>query len=62
MTLELPGDIAWPLHRIATSGKYHDSLHVIESEWSLLDLQQANEVLDAYEDAEAQAIEEADCG
>lgn len=45
----------WPLHRIATSGRYHDSLHAISTEWSLVDVWQANDVIDALADAEARA-------
>lgn len=45
----------WPLHRVATSGRYHDSLHVISTEWSLLDVWQANDVIDALAEAEVRA-------
>lgn len=43
------------MHRIATSRRYSDSLHTIETEWSVEDVMLANEVLDALEDAEIRA-------
>lgn len=52
MTLKLPATVCWPIHRVATSGKYQDSLREIEMEWSLTDLWDANAVLDAMTDAE----------
>jgi hypothetical protein len=51
----VPAGIWWPAHRIAVSGRYHDSLHTIMSEWSLADVVQVNELLDAIEAAEAEA-------
>lgn len=45
----------WPLHRVATSGKYSDSLHIISTEWTLVDVWQANDVIDAHDDAAARA-------
>jgi len=41
------------------SRRYSDSLHVILTEWSLADVCDANDVLDALEDAEARALEDA---
>lgn len=45
----------WPLHRVATSGRYHDPLHVIETEWSVRDLLVA---LDVIEELDRVASEE----
>lgn len=59
MTLEIPARVPWALHRIATSRRYTDSLHTIATEWSLVDLYDAHAVLDALEDAEAQALDDA---
>lgn len=56
--LTIPGHIPWPVHRVATSGYYHDALSDIMTRWSLSDVMDANEVIDAYEDAKAQAQEE----
>lgn len=58
MHFELPAEIEWALHRVATSGRYHDSLDTIATRWSLADLFDAHDVLDALEDAEAEAWEQ----
>ena len=47
------------VHRIATSRRYSDPLHTIMTRWSLVDVFEANLVLDALEDAEAAALERA---
>lgn len=51
MTLRLPAHIPWSVHRVATSGRYPDALHMILSEWSWADVMDAIAVLDAFEDA-----------
>ena len=56
--MRLPPEVSWPVHRVATSRRYADSLHVILTEWSLADVWDANAVLDALEDAEARAMED----
>jgi hypothetical protein len=56
ISFELPAYIDWRFHRIATSGHYHDGLHTIETEWSLADVFEANEVIDAIEHAQAEAM------
>lgn len=43
------------MHRVATSRRYTDSLHTILTQWSVVDVFEANLVLDAIEDAEARA-------
>lgn len=58
MTLEVPGHLPWPVHRVATSGYYRDSFVEIMTQWSLADVINANDVIDAYEDAKARAAEE----
>lgn len=55
MTLELPAHIPWALHRVATSRRYTDSLHAIATQWGLADVLDASDVLDAIENAEAEA-------
>jgi hypothetical protein len=50
--------VPWIVHRIATSRRYTDSLHTILTEWSLEQVLEANDVLDAIEDAERRAWEE----
>jgi len=45
------------VHRVATSGYYNDSLTEIMTQWSLSDVVDANIVIDAYEDAKAEAQE-----
>lgn len=50
------------MHRVATSRRYADSLHVILTEWSLADVYAANAVIDALEDAEARAHKEGSRG
>jgi len=52
--MKVPGHVAWPVHRIATSGYYRDSLVEIMTRWSLSDVVDANEVIDALEDVKAQ--------
>jgi hypothetical protein len=47
---------------VATSGKYTDSLHTILTEWSLMDVQEANAVLDAFDDAAERAHARAAAG
>jgi hypothetical protein len=41
--------------RIATHPRIRDSLHTIQTDWSLDDLMQAHDVVDALEDAESRA-------
>lgn len=57
--IRLPEGVPWPVHRVATSRRYTDSLHTILTEWSLADVWTANAVLDAIEDAERRQQEEA---
>jgi hypothetical protein len=56
--IRIPPGVAWPVHRVATSGRYQDSLHTILTEWSIADVWDANDVLDAMEDAERRAWDE----
>ena len=49
--VEIPVDIDWLTHRVATSDRYSDSLSEIEEKWSLLDLLKAHAVLDMLETA-----------
>ena len=53
--IHLPEEVPWLVHRVATSRRYSDSLHTILTQWSVLDVFEANLVLDAIEDAEARA-------
>jgi hypothetical protein len=48
----VPPGVLWPLHRVATSGRYHDSLHIISTEWSVADVYDANDLIDALAAAE----------
>lgn len=59
MTLTLSAEAAedWPVKRVATSGYYHDSFHTIRTCWSLKDVLDANEIIDALDDAKAAAAE-----
>lgn len=57
MTLSVPGTLCWPVWRVATSERFADPLHVIETEWSLAMVADANDVLDAFDDAIAAAAE-----
>ena len=54
----VPGHLCWPMHRVATSGHYHDSLDTILSRWSLADVVDAHEVCDAIDSARAAAAKE----
>ena len=55
ITLQLPEGVDWEIHRIATSDRYTVSLKEIENEWSMADLERANQVLNAIEISEAKA-------
>lgn len=56
MTVTLPARIPWPLHRVATSGYYHDGLHTIATRWTLAEVVDAWEVCDALDGAKARAL------
>lgn len=58
MTIDLPGDVPWEVHRVATARRYSDSLHTIMTRWSLVEVWRANLVLDALADAEDRAMED----
>lgn len=51
-------DIPWPVWRVASSGRFGDSLHTILSEWTLADVYAANQIIDALLDAEAREAQE----
>lgn len=53
MTLQVPARVPWPIHRVATAGYYTDALETICTRWSLVDVVDANAVIDAWEDAKA---------
>lgn len=55
MTLTIPGTVCWPVHRVAMSDRYSDGLSTIEREWSLEMVCDACDILDAYDDALADA-------
>lgn len=58
MTFEVPAGIPAEVYRVATSGRFNDSLHTIVTEWGLTDVWDANAYLDALEDAQAAARED----
>ena len=47
------------VHRIATSGKYHERVKDLEEAWTLDDVIAAHTVLDLFETAERKASERA---
>ena len=51
----LPSTVCWFTHRIASSGRYSDSLEAIEERWSLDDALDAHAVLDAVERTQRKA-------
>lgn len=51
MSLAIPGRLCWPVWRVATSERFRDGLDVIETRWSLEMVADANDVLDAFDDA-----------
>jgi len=57
--VKLPDAVDWEIHRVASSPRYSSSLEEIESRWSIVDLWDANRVLDAYEEAERLAAKRA---
>ena len=52
-TAPLPEDVDWWIHRIASSTKYSSGLIEIQTQWSLLDVLDAHQVLDVYAVLEA---------
>lgn len=58
MTVVIPGRVPWLLHRVAVSGYYHDSLATIASEWSLQDIVDAHDVIDALDEARGKKPEQ----
>ena len=55
MTIEVPGHLLWPAHRVATSGHYNDSLETIMDRWSLADLVDAWDLCEAFDVARAES-------
>lgn len=51
-------DIPWPVWRVASSGRFGDSLHTILTAWTLDEVYAANQIIDALLDAEARAAQE----
>jgi hypothetical protein len=49
--IKVPPGVQWPIHRVAISGRYNDSLQTISTEWSVRDLWDAIAILDAIEEA-----------
>lgn len=49
----VPGHLCWPVHRVATSDVYRDTLVDILERWTLEDVVDANAVIDAIEGARA---------
>lgn len=47
----IPGRLCWPVWRVATSDRFKDGLDAIETRWSLQMVADANDVLDAFDDA-----------
>lgn len=56
IALPISEEVDWFFHRIAASKRYSSGLHEIRTQWSLIDLLDAHEVLDAYEYAEREAL------
>ena len=55
--MRVPGHIPWVVHRVATSGHYHDSLATIMDGWSLADVADAWCVCEAIDAARAEAAQ-----
>lgn len=51
-------EIPWPVWRVASSGRFGDSLYTILTEWTLADVYAANQVIDALSAAEQEATRE----
>lgn len=51
-------EIPWPVWRVATSGRFGDSLHTIMEEWTLAQVYAASQVIDALGAAEERATKE----
>jgi hypothetical protein len=46
------------IHRVASSERYNDELITIQRDWNLIDLLDANQVLDTYALEEQRAADE----
>lgn len=53
--IHIPGRLCWPVWRVAASEWFSDGLDVIETRWSLEMVCDANDILDAFDDAAAAA-------
>jgi len=53
--IHIPGRVCWPVWRVATSDRFKDGLDAIETRWSLEMVCDANDILDAFDDAAAAA-------
>lgn len=51
----MPKEVCWLIHRVATSRRYSSSLMEIQQQWSLDDVMDAIEVLDMYDQLDAEA-------
>lgn len=55
MTLSIPEQVDWDIHRIASSKFYSSSLVEIETQWTICDVWDANRVLDVYDELDRRA-------
>lgn len=56
MTVKLPAGVDWYIWRIRTSARLgHPSFREMDEDWTVSDLLDAHELLDAFEEAESRA-------
>ena len=60
VTVEIPEHLraSWAVQRIATCGRYNDTLIGIQTTWSLDDLWEAHDVLTLYDELDRKAHRE----
>ena len=55
MSVRLPPGVDWLIWRVVMSDSIHVGLQEVETYWSLEDLLDAHELLDAFQDAQRKA-------
>jgi len=51
--------VTWAVHRVATSGRYTSTIVEIRKHWTILDIMDAHDVIDALAEAERKAYDRA---
>jgi hypothetical protein len=54
--------VTWAIHRVATSGRYTSTITEIKRSWTIVDVMDAHDVIDALAEAERKAYDRATKG